>query len=114
MLVRRSAAVSSPVECRFISRAASNMTFWPNTTTPIGTYVFICLFCYGDWYTVCCYPMVQAYYSAGIKLRSTADAPSGTHAHPFNGPLSGTTQVSRYQKGKTNLDFTEARDSKWQ
>jgi len=33
------------------------------------------------------------------------------HTHPFNGPLSGTTQVSRYQKGKTNLDFTEARDS---
>jgi len=28
--------------------------------------------------------------------------------------LSGTTRVSRYQKGKTNLDFTEARDSKWQ
>ena len=37
-----------------------------------------------------------------------------THRHPFNGPLSGTTQVSRYQKGKTNLDFTEARDSGWQ
>ena len=31
--------------------------------------------------------------------------------HPFNGPFSGTTQVSRYQKSKTNLDFTEARDS---
>jgi len=28
--------------------------------------------------------------------------------------LSGTTRVSRYQKGKTNLDFTEARDSEWQ
>ena len=38
----------------------------------------------------------------------------GTHTHPFNGPLSGTTRVSRYQKGKTNLDFTEARDSEWQ
>jgi len=25
-----------------------------------------------------------------------------------------TTQVSQYQKGKTNLDFTEARDSVWQ
>jgi len=25
-----------------------------------------------------------------------------------------TTQVGRYQKGKTNLDFTEARDSEWQ
>ena len=37
-----------------------------------------------------------------------------TRLHPFNGPLSGTTQVSRYQKGKTNLDFTEARDSEWQ
>ena len=34
--------------------------------------------------------------------------------HPFNGPLSGTTWVSQYQKGKTNLDFTEARDSEWQ
>ena len=28
--------------------------------------------------------------------------------------LSGTTQVSRYQKGRTNPDFTEARDSEWQ
>jgi len=28
--------------------------------------------------------------------------------------FSGTTRVSRYQKGKTNLDFTEARDSEWQ
>jgi len=37
-----------------------------------------------------------------------------THRQPFSGPLSGTTQVSRHQKGKTNLDFTEARDSKWQ
>ena len=37
-----------------------------------------------------------------------------THTHPFNGPFSGTTQVSQYQKGKTNLDFTEARDSEWQ
>ena len=37
-----------------------------------------------------------------------------THTHPFNGPLFGTTRVSQYQKGKTNLDFTEARDSEWQ
>ena len=33
---------------------------------------------------------------------------------PFNDPLSATTRVCRYQKGKTNLDFTEARDSEWQ
>ena len=51
------------------------------------------------------------------KLSSSGHACSHiayTHTHPFNGPLSGTTQVSRYQKGKTNLDFTEARDSEWQ
>jgi len=34
-----------------------------------------------------------------------------THTHPFNGPF---FWVSRYQKGKTNLDFTEARDREWQ
>ena len=44
----------------------------------------------------------------------------GTHTHTRlmalfpNGPFSGTTQVSQYQKGKTNLDVTEARDSEWQ
>ena len=37
-----------------------------------------------------------------------------THTHTFNGPFFGTTWVSRYQKSKTNLDFTEARDSEWQ
>ena len=37
-----------------------------------------------------------------------------TRLTPFNGPLSGTTRVRGYQKGKTNLDFTEARNSGWQ
>ena len=37
-----------------------------------------------------------------------------THTHPFNSPFCGTAQVSRYQSGKTNLDFTEARDSERQ
>jgi len=36
------------------------------------------------------------------------------HTHPFNGPFSRTTQVGRYQKGETNLDFTKARASEWQ
>jgi len=49
-------------------------------------------------------------------LQSVVSGPCSTthtHArtHPFNGPFSGTTRVSWYQKGKTNLDFTEARDS---
>ena len=37
-----------------------------------------------------------------------------THTHPFNGPLSGTTRVSRHQEGKSNVDFTEASDGEWQ
>jgi len=53
--------------------------------------------------------LVLAIFSAKIKIYF-----SNKHTDPFNGPFSGTTWVSRYQKGKTNLDFTEARDSEWQ
>ena len=48
------------------------------------------------------------------KRRRTNYLTTHTHTHTFNDPLSGTTQVSRHQKGKTNLVFTEARDSEWQ
>ena len=47
-------------------------------------------------------------------LYDLTDTQHPFNIHPFNGPFSGTTQVSRYQKGETNLDFTEARDSEWQ
>jgi len=47
--------------------------------------------------------------------QSTKYLTTNTHTHTrFNGPFSGTTRVSWYQKGTTNLDFTEARDSEWQ
>jgi len=39
---------------------------------------------------------------------------TNTYTHPFNGPLSGTTRVSRHQEGKSNVDFTEASDGEWQ
>jgi len=48
-------------------------------------------------------------YRAGVSVGMTF-----INTHQLNGPLSGTTQVSRYQKGKTNIDFTEARDNEWQ
>ena len=47
--------------------------------------------------------VAKEYKKSSIKL----------HIHPFHGPLS-FTRVSWYQRGKTNLDFTEARDSEWQ
>ena len=38
-----------------------------------------------------------------------------THTHTrLTALFSGTTRMGRYQKGKTKLDFTEARDSEWQ
>jgi len=45
-------------------------------------------------------------------LKETAQQIQQTHT--FNSLLTGTTRVSQYQKGKTTLDFTEARDSEWQ
>jgi len=48
------------------------------------------------------------------NVHSVLCPPTPKHKHTFNGPLSGTTQMSQYQNGKTNLDLTEARDSEWQ
>ena len=56
--------------------------------------------------------LYRVQHSEGCEDDSTIDF--HTRTHTFNGPLSGTTRVSRYQKGRTNLDFTEARDSEWQ
>ena len=50
----------------------------------------------------------------GHRFQQVSLQLSHFYTHPFNGPFSGTTRVSRYEKGKTNLDFTEARDSEWQ
>ena len=52
--------------------------------------------------------------SSDVAIRCQYRSKLLLHTNPFSGPFSGTTQVSRYQQGKTNLDFTEARDSEWQ
>ena len=49
-----------------------------------------------------------------MSVSSLVECTQNTCTRAFKGSLSGTTRVSRYQKGKTNLDFTEARDSEWQ
>jgi len=60
-----------------------------------------------------CYKKIRIIYSVQTD-HSVLTTHVDTHTHLFNSPFSGTTQVGRYQKGKTNLDFTEARDSEWQ
>ena len=68
--------------------------------------------------TVCCQTcsrqFVHAHNGTTDRITLTARTYIHTYIQPFNGPFSATTRVSRYQKGKTNLDFTEARDSEWQ
>ena len=47
----------------------------------------------------CIYPrsiVARVHYGQTLTLTLTL-----TYIHPFNGPLSGTTRVSQYQKGKT-------------
>ena len=61
--------------------------------------------------SVTCYVLITVRSLTTVSLLAIT---THTHTHPFNGPLSGTTRVSRYQKSKTNLNFTGARDSEWQ
>jgi len=59
----------------------------------------------------------SAAYGLGVRSARRLETPwfrRRLNAHPFNGHLSGTTRGEPVQKGKTNLDFTEARDSEWQ
>ena len=59
--------------------------------------------------------VMQTAFQYPVKRFSRAVCDTHTHTYTrLTALFSGTTQVSRYQKGKTNLDFTEARDSEWQ
>ena len=56
----------------------------------------------------------ELYQSRCQSLCASCDAAvTHTHTHPFNGLFSVTTRISRYQKGKINLDFTGARETEW-
>ena len=64
---------------------------------------------YAAWGGSQCLEMVKRHlYLASEYLLHTC-----THTIVY-WPFSGTTRVSRYQKGKTNLDFTETTDGEWQ
>jgi len=60
----------------------------------------------------CCYD-TRCYFNVCSKADVSQLNLGHTHTR-LTALFSGTTQVSRYQKGKTSLDFTEARDSEWQ
>jgi len=61
----------------------------------------------------CTSPQLTARAHTRTHTHTRTRTRTHTHTHTFNGPFSGTTRVSQYQKGKTYLNFTEARDSEW-
>ena len=69
-----------------------------------------CSVCLVTMHTHACFRALETFVIIAL-YKSTFTIPYHTITHPFNGPFSGTTQVSQYQKGKTNLDFTEATDN---
>ena len=79
-----------------------DVCYWPRSDENKSGYAVDCggQFC---WHSV--------WRSAVTRSAATGRC---IYTHPFNSSLSGTTRVSWYQKGKTNLHFTEARDSEWQ
>jgi len=57
---------------------------------------------------------VALFFYFSVPESSTTTTTTTTTLQPFNGLFSRTTWVIQYQKGKTNLDFTGARDREWQ
>jgi len=74
----------------------------PFLATPASILTVHCVHIIGHRFKL----LLEQHFITGIHFNS--------RTHPFNCDLSGTTRVSRYQKSKTNLDFTEARVSEWQ
>ena len=58
---------------------------------------------------------LSEWHNSSFTLQNCEPYTTHTHTHTrLTALFSGTTQVSRYQKGKTNLDFSEATDNEWQ
>jgi len=62
---------------------------------------------------LCCWTKYRSIAARRTDVWRAFASSATTHTHS-TALFSGTTRVSRYQKDKTNLDFTEARDSEWQ
>ena len=65
-------------------------------------------------FVISAFQMYVLHFGHSFENRKTRVSHTHVYTHTFNDSLSGTTQVSRYQKGKTNLGFTGARDCEWQ
>jgi len=67
-----------------------------------------------EWILICWMSHTHAHTHTRLTGLPRLAGTRNIHTQPFHGPFSRTTRVSRYQKVKTNLDFTEARNNEWQ
>jgi len=83
----------------------------------LNVYLFTCFFVFGFGFLFYQAFLVE-FVAEELYFTSTLEQISSYSLHLLCKPATGCTRthplVSQYQKGKTNLDFTEARDSEWQ
>ena len=108
-----------PLRCQLVS--ASHSAAWSQAIASINALSFFHCFGTDGWEDIqhakkscSTNPQMFVFGKGGRGEPKNRNDWRKTHTHLFNGPFSGTIQVSRYQKGKTKLDFTEERDSEWQ
>ena len=88
------------------------MTCWAHTTSPRTSSIMRhCRRPLNNLPPATSTPLACVHTHTHLHTRLAALCPGRT---PVWWVFSRTTRVSQYRKGKTNLDFTEARDSEWQ
>ena len=78
----------------FVAETPVRLQVWRPVGDPSST----------DHYQLVCQQRVDV-TADQLSQRIVVRITSHTHTHPFNGPFSATTQVSRYQKGKNQSGF---------
>jgi len=102
----------------FLTDLCTHRTYWCQFNDHFsGEPVLVCYFwiiaMIDAWLKLLCLSL-QLLHIICLEELATIHPHTHTHTRPFNVPFSRTTRVSWHQKGTTNLDFTEARDSEWQ
>jgi len=92
------------------STEKKNVTFVQNRKTILSQYYEVCAFMQSAW---CLISAEVNFAYMGVYVCRWAASYTLLHTHPFNDPFPGLPRRAD-QKGKTSLDFTEARDSEWQ
>ena len=109
--VRRTGMASSTSRWRFVHLVTTQPTpLWlPTCLIDLQSVEGVTYWCIGVSTAISV--QISDILKTSCRYAAATTNPNYYNLQPFNGLFSRTTWVSRYQKGKTNLDFTGARDS---